>query len=339
MIANKALFLRVGLLIVLGLAAAIGLVLFLGRNRVSQGARYETYFSESVQGLDVGAPVKFRGVTLGQVTAIGLVSAAYIKGQTAELTGKASRLVFVRFIIDPKRVGRVPDSASAIRLGLRARLASSGITGIAYLELDFVDPVKFPALTVPWTPQETYIPSMPSTIAQVQDAAEALLAKINKIDIVHLSNSLQRVLDDLHTTLSTGDAHAALAAATSLLDTVRASVAAADLPGLSADLARTSAAARSTLAGQQTRELLAAGTQAATRLAAVEARLPALLAALQTTLDRADGGLADTLAALAPVLRDAQSAVANLRAASETLRRDPAALLLSAPPPHREVPK
>ena len=85
MIGDKAAFLRVGLLLAGGVVAAVGLVLFLSRGQVRNGVAFETYFHESVQGLDVGAPVKFRGVTLGQVTEIALVSAIYPASMPADL--------------------------------------------------------------------------------------------------------------------------------------------------------------------------------------------------------------------------------------------------------------
>ncbi|MCW3473035.1 MlaD family protein [Limobrevibacterium gyesilva] len=333
---SKATYLRVGLLLVAGIVAAIWLVLFLGRNRVSQGARYETYFTESVQGLEVGAPVKFRGVTLGQVNEIGLVSAAYMRDKSADPQDPTSRLVFVRFVIDPRRIGRVPDQESAIRYGLRARLASQGITGLAYVELDFVDPVRFPVATVPWEPRDTYMPSMPSTITQVQNAAQTLLARIQGVDIERLAAALQTALDDVHGQLTTGDAHAALAEAARLMKTARKGLESADLPGLAADLRATSGAVRGAVDPKATQNLLAATTQAADRLAVAAGRLPALITALEATVRRADAGTADIQADLLPVLRDARAAAANLRETSETLRRYPAAVLLGGPPPRTD---
>jgi paraquat-inducible protein B len=326
-------YLRVGLLLVVGIAGIVGFALYLGGSRITDGARYETYFRESVQGLDVGAPVKYRGVTLGQVTQIGLVSAAYLRDQPPDLRRPTLRLVFVRFVIDPTRVGRLPDTESAIRLGLRTRLASQGLTGIAYLELDFADPAKFPPQEVPWTPQNTYIPSMPSTITQVQDAAQALLAKINEVDFVAVATAVQTALGDIHTQLTTGDAHAMLAEAKALLAALRVTLDKADLPGVTADLRATLAAVRTTAGGKETRELLAAATRATDRFSDAASRLPALVATLQATITRANNGTADIQADLTPVLRDARAAVQNLRDTTETLRQYPASVLLGGPPP------
>jgi ABC-type transporter Mla subunit MlaD len=326
MMRNKGMFLRVGLLLIGGAVAIFGLVWFLGGGQVHDGARYETYFRESVQGLDVGAPVKFRGVTLGQVNQIGLVSAAYGQDQPQDITNPTSRLVFVRFEIDPKRVGRLPTADNSVRAGLRARLASQGLTGLSYLELDFVDPTKFPAEQVPWKPLESYIPSMPSTITQVQDAAQALLAKFQTVDIDGLSRSTQQVLDDLHTQLTTGDLHQTMADADTLLRSLHDTVQTANLPALTADLKATSGSLRTLADGRQTKDLIAATTKAANQL-------PTLMVQLEATLRRLNAGTGDLEAGLAPVLRDAQAAAANLRDTTETLRRYPASVLLGAPPP------
>ncbi len=324
---------RVGLLLILGMVGAVGLVLFLARDRVKEGVSAETYFSESVQGLDVGAPVKFRGVTLGQVTDIGLVTANYMPGLKVDVQQPQSRLVVVRWLVDPKRIGRAFDLETAVDLGLRARLGSQGITGLAYIELDFVDPKRFPAVKVPWTPRDAYLPSMPSTITQVQDAAQALAEKLKGIDLDRMVTSVQAVLDDVHGQLSGGSAAAGLADLAALARTLRVGAEAADLPGMMAELRATTAALRATFDGKETKALLASSAQAAERLATSTAKLPALIASLDATLKRANNGTSDVQAELIPVLRDAKAAAANLRETTETLRRYPASMLLGAPPP------
>jgi paraquat-inducible protein B len=329
-------YLRVGVLLATGIAAVIALVLFLGGNRIRGGTFYESYFRESVQGLDIGAPVKYRGVSLGEVTEIGLVSAAYPTPRPNPAS-RPLRQVYVRFVIDPARLGPNVDAEKAVDAGLRARLASQGLTGLSYIELDFADPERFAPEEVPWTPRYPYIPSMPSTISQVQDAAQGLLAKIQGVDLARLSASLQAVLDDAHNELSTGDAARSVAEAAALLQALRVTVERADLPGLIADLRATSASLRSTLGGKESKEMLASAAQAAQRLSDTMARLPPLLAALQATVQHTDAGRADLQAELAPILRDTRAAAANLRDTTETLRRYPSSVLLGGPPPREEA--
>jgi len=330
---GRGTFLRVGLLVVVGAAVAVGLAIFLGGDRIHNGRVFETYFQESVQGLELGAPVKFRGVTLGRVTEIGLASSQYFLDQAVDIRRATYRLVYVRYLIDLGRIGRSTGFDAAINAGLRARLASQGITGLSYLELDFVDPQKYPLVPVPWTPKNDLIPSVPSTLAQVQDAAQALLARINAVDLVGLSRSAQNVLDDLHTQLSTGDAHQALAEAATLMVTTREAVQSADLPGLASELRGTAADLRRVVDNPKIGDILAATARATDRLSETAAKLPALVADADGAVHRTSNAIADLQAELEPVLRDARAAVANLREATERLRRYPAGVLLGAPPP------
>jgi phospholipid/cholesterol/gamma-HCH transport system substrate-binding protein len=330
--ANKALYLRVGVLLAVGIIMAIGLVLFLSRDLVRNGWKFESYFSESVQGLDVGAPVKYRGVTLGQVTDIALVSAAYPESM-ANQADSSYQLVVVRYTVDPKKTGSVATPARAVEIGLRARLASQGLTGLAYIELDFVNPRQFPAETVPWTPSGDVIPSMPSTFAQVQDAAQALLAKLQAVDLVRLTTGLQTLLDDVHADVTQGDVHTTMIEAQLLLRTLRATMEQANLPAMTADLQATSASVRNLVQGKQMNELMGSATLAADRFAAAAQRLPQVVSALEAAVKRADNGVGDLLHEVEPALRDARAAAANLRETSETLRRYPSSILLGAPPP------
>ena len=59
---------KLGLFVVVGLALAVATVTLLGAfSTYREVGLYVSYFDESVQGLEVGSPIKFRGVTIGTV--------------------------------------------------------------------------------------------------------------------------------------------------------------------------------------------------------------------------------------------------------------------------------
>ena len=71
----EARYLRVGLFVFLGIALVVGGVLILGgSNLFKDEIQLETYFEEPVTGLEVGSPLRLRGVKLGEVTSIDFVS-------------------------------------------------------------------------------------------------------------------------------------------------------------------------------------------------------------------------------------------------------------------------
>jgi len=88
--------------------------------------------------------------------------------------------------------------------------------------------------------------------------------------------------------------------------------------------------------GAEIRRLLANASLAAEHLANAADRLPALIAALQSTSRRADNSVADLEQSLLPVLRDIQAAATNLRELTTALRRSPAQALFGSPPPRTE---
>src|SRR4249920_1063500 len=71
---------RLGLFVVVCLAILAAVLFVLGGRKLFQPAfTFETYFNESVAGLELGSPVRFRGVPLGQVSEILTSSATYEK--------------------------------------------------------------------------------------------------------------------------------------------------------------------------------------------------------------------------------------------------------------------
>jgi phospholipid/cholesterol/gamma-HCH transport system substrate-binding protein len=352
----RAMFLRVGLLIVIGTAALVALVMFLTGTNFSNSIELETYFKESVQGLDVGAPVKYLGVSLGRVTDIGLVSAEYGRGMPIDIRRATYRLVYVRFVVDESKVGRTLTASGvqdAVKAGLRTRVAAQGITGISYLGLDFVTPSEYPVQPVPWQPAYPYVPSVPSTFAQVQSAAERIAAELQQIDFKGIATTLLGLMQELQTELKSGEAHQTLVATTALLESLRKAVDRADLPGLAAslrktvdqaDLAGLSASLRKSsnavgalAEGNQVRQLIANANHATAEIADAARTLPPLIAGLSRTTNRADTAAADLVRRMTSILNDLQATAGNLRDATDALRAYPAGTLFGGPPPRSQV--
>jgi len=335
---SRANSLRVGLLIVAGIVLILALVWFLRGGQVSHGTLLETYFDESVQGLQVGSDVQFRGVTVGRVTAIGVVGAEYGR-DLAPSNQSFDREIYVRYLIDVSQIGQFSGIADAVRLGLRARLNTRLITGLSYIDLDFLNPVTYPAQELPWTPKAQYVPSAPSAFAQVQDAGQRVLARLNQVDFAKLVGSLTELAQDLQAELKSGDLHQTLTAATTLLDTANQAVKGADLPGLSANLQKTSDDLRQVASNPDLAKLLGNGAMATGRLAELTGRMGTLIASLEATVRQAQSGTTALQAGLQPILTNLSSASQSLRDLAESLRQYPGQVLSGPPPPSRAPPR
>lgn len=339
--AGRSLYFRVGALVLVGAGVAIGFVLFLTSGSLrGEQTIFETYVRESVAGLDVGAPVRFRGVPVGRVTELGLVSVEY-RAVARNPEDTTARLVLLRFAVDPERYGSA-SVADAVSAGLRVRVASSGVTGLAYLEVDFVpDPARFPPIEVPWTPRYAVIPSMPSTITQVTSAAERVMTQLADLDLRSLVNAATELVEGLRDQVGgQGDLAVTMREAAATMVALREAIQGADLAATVRELRE--AAARVSAAGQSAEALLSSPDmtgaaasigQAANDLRAAVARLPAVIASLELALRTVRGTTGDAQAELGPLLRDLRATASSLRDTAEQLRRSPSQSLFGAPPP------
>jgi paraquat-inducible protein B len=308
------------------IALAVGFVLYLTAGQFGTKSDYfETYVGESIVGLDVGAAVRFRGVQIGRVTEISLAAAVYDVPE-ARTDRYAMQLVVIRFAVERTRVSRIASLDDMIAGGLRTRIASQGITGVTYLEIDILDPARYPPIQVPWTPRYEHIPAVPSTITQVTSAAEQILRRLEALDIEALVNNAAGLMGDLRRQVSDGEVATVLREAGETVAELRAEIrkvrleeTANELRGAIANMGDAGRSAQELLASREIREALV--------------RIPAAVTALEQTLRTARGTTADLQADLSPLMRDLRSSVANLRDTTESLRRNPSQTLLGAPPP------
>jgi hypothetical protein len=143
---------KLGLLTLLAIASLLAVFFALGLRRRSV-VTYHTYFDESVQGLDEGAIVKFRGVRVGKVSRIRIAP--------------DHRLIDVGLAIDSDRASGLQLTRNASLL--RAQLVIFGITGVKLIDMDFADANTPAPPALSFTPPEHFIPSRPSLLGSVQD--------------------------------------------------------------------------------------------------------------------------------------------------------------------------
>ena len=67
-------YFKIGTFVLSALIIVVVGIVMLSGGRWSQKTYWETYFDESVQGLAVGAPIKYRGVQIGTVERIAFVA-------------------------------------------------------------------------------------------------------------------------------------------------------------------------------------------------------------------------------------------------------------------------
>jgi ABC-type transporter Mla subunit MlaD len=179
---------KIGLFVVLGFAAALALAIAVGaaRGREKTVAFY-TYFNEPVTGLDLGAPVKARGVTVGRVGAIGFAP--------------DRRMVAVRLDIRADAFDSFGGHDHAPDPDLRAQLAAQGLTGSRFVSIDFADPTGSPPPPLSFEPYAQYIPAAQSQQKTLEDSvSKAMDGLANLVDTMSREGFSEKTVQAMTTT-------------------------------------------------------------------------------------------------------------------------------------------
>ena len=186
----------IGLFIVVGVALGVaGLMLFSSGKLFRKQHRFILYFDESLKGLNPGAPVKLRGVTIGSVVEVLIARNQGNKDFSMPvIIDLDQKLLHAR---SDRRldIGDKNNLDSLIQKGLRGKLdAESLVTGVLYVELEVVSDAP-PPVFHQMVKEYPEIPTMPTAIQE-------LLAKLATFDIEGISDKLNSLLGKLESAVS-----------------------------------------------------------------------------------------------------------------------------------------
>lgn len=194
---------KLGLFVCLSIVLLIGILIFLGSlDRFQTKGHLVTFLAESVQGLTPGSEVKYQGVPIGVVKDITLEMESRLIRVDMEINLSKIRIPDVR---DPNKYVAISRDAFYKRLtesvekkGLRCKLAVAGITGMKYIELDYVKtPHDIKISQLPRLKYENdvlFIPSVPSLFSDIRSSVTNILAKLEALDFQTLLKKAEATL-------------------------------------------------------------------------------------------------------------------------------------------------
>src|SRR5262245_5956307 len=342
---QQAHYFKIGLFVVGATALMIVGIIVLGAGKwFERSALVETYFYESVQGLEVGAPVRIRGVRIGRVESIKLAREEYgvifdPKTDTFPYRG----LVVVRMSVRPSVAAQLQEEDEAVMMkqavdaGFRFRIASQGITGVLYIESEFLDPERYPPIEIVWTPKTPYIPSAPSTITELGADLRSITRKLEQVDIEKITKDLDTLLTSVTQLVKDVQAEHLGTDASQLLVEMRGTL--QDVRRVLDDPHLAKTLKDSAVAMEDFRRTAADLTYTAKDMRASMAQLPSLVARLNKSVNRVDTLLAEKGEMVDDLLENLQLVSEDLRNLTKTVEAYPSQVLFGEPPPRSQMGK
>jgi len=322
----QANYFKLGMFIISGAIILILAVIALGIGSATKNKLLlETYFKESVQGIDVGSAVKFLGVKVGSIEQISFAFDRYRDFESTPL-----RYVMVIFAIDPgmtfadESEDNLPQILqNEIRRGLRIKVAPQGVTGTAYLEMTYVDPAKNPPLPIDWKPYHYYIPSVPGTFTRLQEALQTFSETMEKIRNAGIDQTVGKL--------------------NALLDVTRQAVTGANVAEISAKvstlisrLEETNGRIDEILNSKEFNSTIKDLSQTMSNVKTATGALPQALDDMRRLLMELADIATSQRGQISSILRNTDETMQNLNDLSGDARKNPARLFWGAPPAREE---
>lgn len=184
--------------IVSGILLLLVMLFFLGLSDIFvDKVKLVTCFQESVQGLSVGSPVKYRGVPVGNVSKISIMMQEKVVWVTME--------VEPRYFQGEEKSTFIKSLKREISHGLGCRLEFAGITGMKFIDFDYFrnsgDDTTVPD-GYPGDSDSIFIPGVPSTFQDISKAVIKAMERLSKIKLEEISAELETGLNSVNTLLA-----------------------------------------------------------------------------------------------------------------------------------------
>lgn len=310
----------IGIFVLGAVALLIGALAVFGGGRLfTVKEAYVMFFEDDVAGLQVGAPVTFRGVRIGTVTDIRI---RYDTDNREFSIPVIVQLERGKALVEGKSGEESLDQL--IERGLRAQLkVLSFVTGQVVVDLD-IDP-RTPPRLVGGFRNYAEIPTKRSSIAEIRATISDLIAEVRKLPVDKLVEQITNVSDRMGTLLLHVDAlvsdltthvNASLADVPALIGDTRKMVADIDLAAREiTNLTRT--------AGADVPQISQGALQAVKQLSETLQQAEASL----TTVDKTLGERSPLQFQMSQALTEITAAASALRVLVEYLQENPGALV------------
>jgi paraquat-inducible protein B len=310
------------------LALLVIAVIAFGSGRLLRKTKeFVVYFDRDVNGVNIGAPVKFRGVEVGSVKKILLQLEKSMEVRSIpvvfeiDLEKVTSRGATATLLEDPSAL------KVAIDQGLRAQLRSESLlTGVLYIGIDLFPgtPVKFVQAAGSKYPE---IPAVPTTLERAEVTASEIFAKLSEVDFKGMTDSVSRAVDGVGRLVNSPALNSALQRLDQTMPKIDQAIVEirkmtsnidGNITTLSANLEQTSDTARGAM------------EQAALTMKQTDVALKEAEAAMINIRGISDPDSV-TISELGRSLREVSAAARSLRLLSDSVQRNPRSLIFGKP--------
>ena len=301
---------------------AVGLILtavviFGSGNLFRKAHQFVIYFGGDINGLRVGAPVKFKGVEIGQVKKIRLRLEQDVNRQNGTLRADVRIPVIIE--LDEEKIlahgGTAIDLAdphtvpNLIREGLRAQLGSdSFVTGLMYVALDIQPNTPIQMAAPPGSPLQE-IPAVPTTLEQAQQVAVRIFERLDKVDFANVFQQMTGTMESIRAIANSPELKTAISNSEKTRE----------------ELARTLGTARQTMDSLHTqiRPLSSSLQKTSTSTDAAAKQATLTLGTVQTTIEPNS----PVNYQVVQTLQDVSAAARSIKELAEYLQRNPSAIV------------